>query len=194
MIKAFKRINEWRVNMKIARIAFLALIFMISLSGRALANNAAIMKEIQALKERIEELEEKLEEQEALAKRQAAKTENSIEDNEKRQFVGKAFVNNTVLDSESEYTPLIGAEFKPTELLAFSVVGTSTSRPNVEGTPLEDTAKSKYDNVFSLELYYRIAVTENLAFTPDLQYVWNPGADSSNDPIFAGMVCGEFNF
>ena len=26
---------------------------------------------------------------------------------------------------------------------------TSTSRPNVEGTPLEDTAKSKYDNVFS---------------------------------------------
>ena len=54
--------------MKIARIAFLALIFMISLSGRALANNAAIMKEIQSLKERIEELEEKLEEQEALAK------------------------------------------------------------------------------------------------------------------------------
>ena len=35
------------------------------------------------------------------------------------------------------------------ELLALSVVGTSTSRPNVEGTPLQDTAKSKYDNVFS---------------------------------------------
>jgi hypothetical protein len=242
---------------------------------------------------------------------------NAFANNEKQQFVGKAFVNNSVLDSESEYTPLIGGEFKPTELLAFSVVGTSTSRPNVEGTPLETTAKSKYDNVFStpflgaqatvspkfgelegnyrvygwwagydhskldrdrnpidgrkakgwgigvstdqqitkmlalfgrfgwnnddvyvvgweasggvnlkglipgrdednlglgfaaltpgdrysendpeyhLELYYRIAVTENLAFSPDLQYVWNPGGDSSNDGIFAGMIRGEFNF
>jgi carbohydrate-selective porin OprB len=50
------------------------------------------------------------------------------------------------------------------------------------------------DPEYHLELYYRIAVTENLAFTPDLQYVWNPGGDSSNDPIFAGLVRGEFNF
>lgn len=437
------------------------LLFITSMGGRALADNAGIMKEIQSLKERIEELEQKLEEQESLAKRQTAKTEKSIEEkigealeerfgtleihggallyyqgsqtdeldgekadspsgagftadieltwkpalplvedgefyvrihsgsgtgadrggqpnnpvnvllanlntiaddntggddtslelveahythncfnetlsvttgkaknllfldgnafanNDKQQFVGKPFVNNSVLDSESEYTPLIGAEFKPMELLALSVVGTSTSRPYVDGTPLENTAKSKYDNVFStpflgaqatvspkfgelegnyrfygwwagynhskldsdrnpidgkqdkgwglgisadqqvtemiglfgrfgwnnddvyvvqweasggvnlkglipgrdednlglgfaaltpgdrysendpeyhLELYYRIAVTENLAFTPDLQYVWNPGGDSSNDGIFAGMVRGEFNF
>ena len=74
---------------------------------------------------------------------------NAFANNEKKQFVGKAFVNNSVLDSESEYTPLIGGEFKPVELLAFSLVGTSTSRPNVEGTPLSDTSKSKYDNVFS---------------------------------------------
>ena len=279
--------------MKKCWIVLIALLFIIGLSGRALANNAAILKEIQSLKERIEELEEKLEEQEALAKRQAAKTEKSIEEkigealeerfgtleihggavlyyqdsrtdeldgaradspsgagftadleltwkpalpliedgkfyvrihagdgtgadrggqsnnpvnvllanlntiaddntggndtgldlveahytheffdktlnvtagkaknllfldgnafanNEKKQFVGKPFVNNSVLDSESEYTPLIGTEFKPTELLAFSVLGTSTSRPYVEGTPLENTSKSKYDNVFS---------------------------------------------
>ena len=447
--------------MKRWRITCCALLLVAGWGGRALADNSGIMKEIQSLKERIEELEEKLEEQESLAKRQAAKTEASIEEkmgealeerfgtleihggailyyqdsrtdeldgaradspsgagftadleftwkpalplvedgtfyarihagdgtgadrggrsnnpvnvllanlntiaddnsggndtsldlveahytheffdktlnvtggkaknlmfldgnafanNEKQQFVGKPFVNNSVLDSESEYTPLIGGEFKPTELLAFSVVGTSTSRPNVEGTPLENTAKSKYDNVFStpflgaqatvspkfgelegnyrlygwyagynhskldgdrnpidgkkdkgwgigisadqqitemiglfgrfgwnnddvyvvqweasggvnlkglipgrdednlglgfaalgpgdrydqndpeyhLELYYRIAVTENLAFSPDLQYVWNPGGDSSNDGIFAGMVRGEFNF
>ena len=74
---------------------------------------------------------------------------NAFANNEKKQFVGKPFVNNSVLDSESEYTPLLGGEFKPVELLALSVVGTSTSRPNVEGTPLENTAKSKYDNVFS---------------------------------------------
>ena len=242
---------------------------------------------------------------------------NAFANNDRQQFVGKPFVNNSVLDSESEYTPLLGGELKPTELMALSLVATSTSRPNVEGTPLEDTAKSKYDNVFStpfigsqltlspkfgelegnyrlygwwagynhskldsdrnalagraekgygvgisadqqlsqiigvfgrfawnndevyvveweasgglslkglipkrdedvlglgvaalipgdryaqndpewhFELYYRIAVTENLAFSPDLQYVINPGGDSNNDPVFAGMLRAEFNF
>jgi hypothetical protein len=242
---------------------------------------------------------------------------NAFANNEKKQFVGKPFVNNSVLDSESEYTPLLGAEFKPTEMFAFSVVGTSTSRPYAQGTPLANTSKSKYDNVFStpflgsqltfspkfgelegnyrlygwyagynhskldsdrnpidgkqgkgwgigisadqqvtpmiglfgrfawnnddvyvvgwevsggvnlkglipgrsgdnlgvgfaaltpgdrytqndpeyhLEVYYRIAVTENLAFSPDIQYVWNPAGDSSNDGIFAGMLRAEFSF
>jgi hypothetical protein len=436
---------------------------MTSLSSRALADNTAVLKEIQSLKERIEELEEKLEEQESLAKRQAAKTETSIGDkigealeerfgtlaihggailyyqdsqadeldgenadspsgagfaanleftwhpalpvvedgefymrihagngtgadrtggggikpadvllgnlntiaddnsdedddtglrlleahythhffdemlsitagkvgqlaflddnafanDEGVQFVGKPFVNNTVLDSENEYTPLIGVKIQPVELLSLTLIGASTSRPYVEGTPLENTAKSKYDNVFStpflggqltfspkfgelegnyrlygwyagydhskldagrepidgekdegwglglsadqqltemiglfgrfgwnnedvyvvkweasgglnltglipdreedtlgigfaglvpdsrfteddpeyhLELYYRIAVTESLAFTPDVQYVWNPGGDSDNDGVFAGMLRAEFNF
>jgi carbohydrate-selective porin OprB len=243
--------------------------------------------------------------------------QNAFANNQNAQFVGKPFVNNTVLDSENEYTMLAGAEFKPIELVSLSVVGASTSRPNVEGTPLEDTSKSKYDNVFStpflggqaavspkfgeregnyrlygwyagyehskldsgrnpvagrdargwglglsadqqvtemlglfgrlgynnndvyvttweasgglnlkgfipgraednlglgfaalipdsryaedapeyhVEAYYRIAMTENLAFSPDLQYVWNPGGDSDNDGIFAGMLRGEFCF
>jgi carbohydrate-selective porin OprB len=243
--------------------------------------------------------------------------QNAFANCQNSQFVGKPFVNNTVVDSENLYTMLAGAEFKPIELLSFSVVGASTSRPNVEGTPLADTSKSKYDNVFStpflggqvavspkfgerqgnyrfygwyagynhskldddrsfmagqkdkgwglglsadqqvtemlgffgrlgfnnkdvfvttweasggvdlkglipgraednlglgvaalipdnrynehdpeyhLELYYRIAVTEHLAFSPDLQYVWNPGGDSDNDGIFAGMLRGEFYF
>ncbi|MGE5256097.1 MAG: carbohydrate porin [Hyphomicrobiales bacterium] len=242
---------------------------------------------------------------------------NAFANYEKQQFVGKPFVNNSVLDSESEYTPLIGAELKPAEMLALSVIGASTSRPLVQGTPLENTAKSKYDNVFStpflgsqltvspkfegleghyriygwyagynhskldsdrnpiagqkdkgwglglsadqqitekvglfgrfgwnnddvyivqweasggvsfkgliprrdedsiglgfgaltpgdryalndpechLEAYYRITLTKNLAFTPDIQYVWNPGGDSRNDPIWAGMIRSEFNF
>jgi len=447
--------------MKKGWIVLCALLFVTSTSGRALADNATILKEIQSMKERIEELEQKLEEQESLAKRQAAKTEASIEEkmgealeerfgtleihggavlyyqgsqvsqlngenadspsgagfaadleltwkpalpltedgqfyarvhaangsgadrggrdnnpvnvllgnlntiadddsgegnetgikmleafytqgfwdkklqvsagkteqlrfldqnafanDQNSQFVGKPFVNSTVLDSENLYTMLAGAEFKPIELVSLSVVGASTSRPNVEGTPLEDTSKNKYDNVFStpflggqvtvspkfgelegnyrlygwyagynhskldsdrnftgqkdkgwgigvsadqqvtpmiglfgrfawnnddvyvvgweasggvnlkglipgrdednlglgfaaltpgdrysendpeyhLELYYRIAVTENLAFTPDVQYVWNPGGDSDNDGVFAGMLRGEFNF
>jgi hypothetical protein len=447
--------------MKKGWIVLCALLFIAGTSGRALADNATILKEIQSMKERIEELEQKLEEQESLAKRQAAKTEASIEEkmgealeerfgtleihggavlyyqgsqvsqlngenadspsgagfaadleltwkpalpltedgqfyarvhaangsgadrggrdnnpvnvllgnlntiadddsgegletgikmleafytqgfwdkklqvsagkteqlrfldqnafanDQHAQFVGKPFVNSTVLDSENLYTMLVGAEFKPIELVSLSVVGASTSRPNVEGTPLEDTSKSKYDNVFStpflggqvtvspkfgelegnyrlygwyagynhskldsdrnftgqkdkgwgigvsadqqvtpmiglfgrfawnnddvyvvgweasggvnlkglipgrdednlglgfaaltpgdrysendpeyhLELYYRIAVTENLAFTPDVQYVWNPGGDSDNDGVFAGMLRGEFNF
>ena len=33
---------------------------------------------------------------------------NAFANNEKQQFVGKPFVNNSVLDSESEYTPLLG--------------------------------------------------------------------------------------
>jgi hypothetical protein len=243
--------------------------------------------------------------------------DNAFANDEGAQFVGKPFVNNTVLDSENEYTPLIGVRFQPAELLSLSIVGASTSRPLVEDSPLADTSKSNYDNVFStpfvggqitlspkfgelqgnyrlygwyagydhskldadrnfidgqkeegwglgisadqqvteaiglfgrfgwnnedvyvvkweasgganlkglipgrgedeiglgvaglvpdgrftaddpevhLELYYRIAVTENLAFTPDLQYVWNPGGDSDNDPVFAGMVRAEFSF
>jgi TolA-binding protein len=58
----------------------LALLFLTGFSGRALADNATILKEIQSMKERIEELEQKLEEQESLAKRQVAKTEKNIED------------------------------------------------------------------------------------------------------------------
>ena len=75
--------------------------------------------------------------------------QNAFANDEKKQFVGKPFVNNTVVDSENEYTMLIGAEFKPFDLLSLSVVGASTSRPYVEGSPLADSSKSKYDNVFS---------------------------------------------
>jgi hypothetical protein len=50
------------------------------------------------------------------------------------------------------------------------------------------------DTEFHIEGYYRIAFTENLALTPDFQYVWNPGGDNDNDGIFAGMLRGEFSF
>ncbi len=44
------------------------------------------------------------------------------------------------------------------------------------------------------EGYYRIAVSDNLFITPDLQYVLNPHGNSSNDSIVAGMVRAEFSF
>ena len=75
--------------------------------------------------------------------------DNAFANDEGKQFVGKPFVNNSVLDSENEYTPLIGVKFQPLDLVSLSLVGASTSRPYVEGTPIENTSKSKYDNVFS---------------------------------------------
>jgi carbohydrate-selective porin OprB len=57
-----------------------------------------------------------------------------------------------------------------------------------------DSRFAQDDPEYHLELYYRIVVTENLAFTPDIQYVWNPGGDSDNDGVFAGMIRGEFSF
>jgi hypothetical protein len=59
---------------------------------------------------------------------------------------------------------------------------------------IPDNRYAENDPEYHLELYYRIAVTENLAFSPDLQYVWNPGGDSNNDGIFAGMLRAEFGF
>jgi hypothetical protein len=57
-----------------------------------------------------------------------------------------------------------------------------------------DSRYTQDDSEYHLELYYRIAVAENLAFTPDVQYVWNPGGDSDSDGVFDGMVRAEFNF
>ncbi len=44
------------------------------------------------------------------------------------------------------------------------------------------------------ELYYRIHLTKYFAVTPDFQWVVDPRGNSGNDPIFAGMVRGEFLF
>lgn len=57
-----------------------------------------------------------------------------------------------------------------------------------------DSRYAANDPEVHLELYYRLVVTENLAFTPDFQYVFNPGGDSRNDGVFAGMVRGQFSF
>jgi hypothetical protein len=72
------KLSKKRGAMKKALVVLCAAFLVADGGGRALADNAAILKEIQSLKECIEELEQKLEEQEALAKKQAAKTEKAI--------------------------------------------------------------------------------------------------------------------
>jgi hypothetical protein len=73
-------------------------------------------------------------------------------------------------------------EIQSLELLSLSLVGASTSRPYVEDTPLENTSKSKYDNVFSTPF-----VGGQLTFSPkfgELEgnyrlYGWYAGYDHS---------------
>ena len=47
---------------------------------------------------------------------------------------------------------------------------------------------------YHLEAYYRIAIAEHVAITPDLQYVVNPLGDSHNDDVFAAMLKAELSF
>ena len=109
--------------MKKALVALCAAFLVVGGRGRALADNAGIMKEIQSLKESIEELEQKLEEQESLAKRQTAKTEKNIEEK-----IGEAL--------EERLGTL--------EIHGGAILYYQNSRTNEL-----DGAKSKYDNLFS---------------------------------------------
>ncbi|NLJ29496.1 MAG: hypothetical protein GX433_16015 [Deltaproteobacteria bacterium] len=53
----------------------------------------------------------------------------------------------------------------------------------------------KHDGTeYHLEAYYRIALSEYFAITPDIQYVINPLGNDSNDDVVAGMVKGQFSF
>jgi hypothetical protein len=71
--------------------------------------------------------------------------ENAFANDEYRQFVGKAFVNNPVLDSEDEYGPLLALGASPFEGWAFTFIYQSSSRPLLD----EEDQKSVWDRVFS---------------------------------------------
>jgi len=47
---------------------------------------------------------------------------------------------------------------------------------------------------YHLEAYYRIAISEHVAITPDVQYVVNPLGDSHNDDVLAAMLRAELSF
>lgn len=70
--------------------------------------------------------------------------DNAFANDELSQFVGKAFVNNPVLDSEDEYAPLVAVNWEPLEALTLTALVQSSSYPLLD----EDQQKSKYDNIF----------------------------------------------
>jgi hypothetical protein len=47
---------------------------------------------------------------------------------------------------------------------------------------------------YHFEAYYRIALAEFFAITPDLQFVLDPLGDSDNDNVFTGMIKTELSF
>ena len=81
----------------------------------------------------------------------------------------------------------------------FNLCGIIPSRPDdeigvgVAGLiPNEDLEND--DTEWHFEGYYRIALTEYFAVTPDIQYVINPLGNEDNDAVFAGMLRAEFSF
>lgn len=70
---------------------------------------------------------------------------NSFANCEVEQFVGKAFVNNPMLDSEDEYAPLLALGWQFAEQLGLTLVLQSTSRPRLE----EEAQKDEYTDVFN---------------------------------------------
>jgi hypothetical protein len=96
--------------------------------------------------------------------------ENAFANDEYRQFVGKAFVNNPVLDSEDEYAPLLALGASPSENWSFTFIFQSSSRPLLE----EEDQKSPWDRVFSKPF-----LAAQAAFSP------SPGGLEGNYRLYA---------
>jgi Carbohydrate-selective porin, OprB family len=61
--------------------------------------------------------------------------------------------------------------------------------------PSDDEDELRDDGVeLHLEIYYRIALSDSFAITPDLQYVMSPLGNDKNDDIFVGMIRAEWGF
>lgn len=46
----------------------------------------------------------------------------------------------------------------------------------------------------NLEAFYRIPLSENIAITPDIQFVFNPNNNSANNTITVGTIRTVFTF
>ena len=56
------------------------------------------------------------------------------------------------------------------------------------GVPNKDTFGSGLDDQYTIELFYRYQLTENIALTPDVQFLINPALNPEDDEIFlAGL-------
>jgi hypothetical protein len=103
---------------------------------------------------------------------------NAFANNENSQFVGKPFVNNPVFNSEDEYGPIVAATFSPNETFSFTVLYSSSSRPNAP----EANQKNIFDDITDTPL-----VAGQFTYSPkfgDRQgnyrvYVWDATYDHS---------------
>jgi hypothetical protein len=62
------------------------------------------------------------------------------------------------------------------------------------GLPVDDEDLRDEGVELHLELYYRIALSDSFAITPDIQYVISPLGNDKNDDIFTGMLRAEWGF
>lgn len=98
--------------------------------------------------------------------------DNEFANNPYAQFVGKAFVNNPILDAENEFAPIAAATLSPVESFSVSALAVSSSRPG----GIEGIRKSVYDKIFDKPMYAAQA-----AWSPKYQglqgnyrvYFWN---------------------
>ncbi len=102
-------------------------------------------------------------------------------------FARASWANDEVYEVEQFYS--IGASInglipsRPNDTLGFGIAAL------IPNDKLEND-----DTEYHFESYYRFQLSENLAVTPDVQYIVNPHGNSDNDNIFAGMVRAEFSF
>ncbi len=102
-------------------------------------------------------------------------------------FARASWTNDDVYEIEQFYSAGI------------SITGIFNSRPNdtlgfgVAAVIPNDKLQND-DTEYHFEGYYKFQISENLAITPDIQFVTNPHGNSNNDNIFAGMVRAEFSF
>jgi porin len=90
-----------------------------------------------------------------------------------------------VPEDRSEITQFVGAGVQwtgPIQGRDEDVLGTA-----VYYSKVSEEAGFRLNSETAVEVYYKIQVCPNLTVKPDLQYIANPGADSSKDSLAVGM-------
>jgi porin len=62
------------------------------------------------------------------------------------------------------------------------------------GRPNENTFGPDLDDQYAVELFYRYQLTENIAITPDIQWLINPALNPEDDSLFLAGVRGRISF
>jgi porin len=62
------------------------------------------------------------------------------------------------------------------------------------GRPNENTFGPDLDDQYTVELFYRYQLTENIAITPDIQWLINPALNPEDDSLFLAGVRGRISF